>query len=75
MLAGNVFKVDVGCDAAVLIGTIKPAPHGNIMHPNLFFTVELVHRLILLTCAASPRRSTETSGQASSGYETLKYNT
>jgi hypothetical protein len=75
VLASDVVKVNVGRDAAVVIGTVKPPPHGNIKLPNLSFTVELAHGLLLLTCAASPRRSTETSGQGSSGYETLKYYT
>ena len=56
VLAGDVVKVDVGRDTAVLIDTVKPPPYGNIKLPNLSFTVELAHGLILLTCAASPRR-------------------
>ena len=56
MLAGDVVKVDVGRDTAVLIDTVKPPPYGNIKLPNLSFTVELAHGLILLTCAASPGR-------------------
>ena len=73
MLADNVVNLDVGRDAAILIDTVKPRPHGNIKLQNLSFTVELAHGLILLTCAVSPRRSKKTSVQARMGYETLRY--
>ena len=72
VLASDVVKVDVRRNAAILIGTVKPPHHGNINLPNLSFTVEPAHGLLLLTSAASPRRSTETSVQARMGYETLR---
>ena len=75
MLAGDVVNVDVGRDAAILIDTVKPRPHGNIKLRSLSFIVELVHGLILLTCAASPRRSKKTYAQARMRYETLRYST
>ena len=75
VLAGDVVKVDVGRDAAVLIGTVEGRGNGNINLPNLSLTVELAHGVLLLTSAASPRRSMETSGQARMGYETLRYYT
>ena len=75
MLAGDVVNVDVGRDVAILIDTVKPRPHGNIKLRNLSFTVELAHGLILLTCAAAPRKSKKTSVQARMGYETLRYST
>ena len=72
MLAGDAVQMDIGRDAAVLIGTIKSPSHGNIKLPNLSFPVELAHGPILLTFTVSPHRSTETYGQATSRYETLR---
>ena len=72
VLANDRFKVDISRDAAVLIGTVEGRGNGNINLPNLSLTVELAHGLLLLTSAASPRRSTETSVQARMGYETLR---
>ena len=75
VLASDVVKVDVGRDAAVLIGTVEGRGNGNINLPNLSLTVEPAHGLNLLTCTLSPRRSMQTSGQAGFGSDTLWYGT
>jgi len=75
VLAGDVVKVDVGHDAAILIGTAEGRGNGKINLPNLSLTVEPAYGLNLLTCAPSPHRSMQTSGQEGFGSETLRYGT
>ena len=75
MVDGDGMTVDMSCDAAVLIGTVEAPGGGKIKLPNYSHHVERAHGLNLLTCAPSPQRSMQTSGQACFGSETLRYST
>ena len=75
LVDGNGMSVNVSCDAIILVHTVEALGNGEINLPNLSLSVERAHGLNLLTCAPSPHRSMQTSGQTRSGFETLRYRT